>query len=87
MKVGDILICKKEMHILIFNEIVYTKNKGYKIYNISYYRSIDPIFYLIANNNKPGTYFSNDKNDKNYSYIFEYFYTKEEIRSLKLNSI
>jgi len=71
MKPGDILICKIELD----GYICLTKGNSYKITDINY---DFPIYIEIKDD-------CNDYEDV--SLYLEYFYTKEEIRKLKLESL
>ena len=83
MKVGDKLICKNR---LIYKHIHITKNEVYLISDIDEnepYVSVDIedsglCFYL----NKDTKYLIEDV-----FYLWDYFYTQEELRLLKLNSL
>ena len=80
LQVDDILICKK---MLRYNYQMYTINKNYTI------KIIYPLLIQISINdyNDDGLFFSLSKEENKGIYIFDYFYTKDELRSLKLNTI
>lgn len=79
MKKDDIVICKQTFYNFIMQRISFTKNKSYKI------DYIDKYYIWIYDNEDWSEYMVlSDKSDRNF---LDYFYTKEEIRLLKLNSL
>ena len=84
MKKGDVLICKKD------KELIYTKNSKYIIVNILI-DDTDTDEQFIQVSFKPGfgEWFYTKKRDFFHTkekYIWDYFYTTEELRKLKLES-
>ena len=78
-KEGDILICKKEAR---YNTIFLIKNKSYKIDTI-----LDNNRIAVIDETVTYIYFKTDDED-GYDFKFsETFYTKEELRLLKLESL
>ena len=94
-KIIDTIICKKDLtYKKMFGDesIYFEKNKTYAIYDIE----ADGDYYIadIEYENSDiedyyGLWFYNEKsNDKTeINYIYDYFYTKEELRLLKLKSL
>lgn len=79
MKTNEIVICKQTFYNSILKRISFTKNKSYKI------DLIDKYYIWIDDDEYWSEYmFLSDKSDRNFS---DYFYNKEEIRLLKLNSL
>jgi len=77
MKIDDIIICKKEMSS---HNALFIPNNKYKITQI---RNNDKLYYITDDNNE--LYFVDNHHSP--FYIFDYFYTLDEIRLIKLNSL
>jgi len=75
LQVGDKIICKKECNTL-------TIGKSYEI--ISTENIELEICYYILDDNNQSDWFSTNKGS---FYIHKYFYTQEELRLLKLESL
>ncbi|MCK9445889.1 hypothetical protein M0Q50_03255 [bacterium] len=78
MKTGDIIICKKDKDISLI------KNKKYVIFNSeSDYFTYHPII-IICEDKKLYGFTQNNELD---NYFYDYFYTEEELRKMKLDSL
>ena len=79
MKKGDVLICKKD------KDILYKKNNNYIVCEklLNYYGND---FIQILYTPEFGEWFILNNNE-NHKYIWDYFYTTEELRKLKLESL
>lgn len=92
MVVGDIILCKKDL-MVTFNfcdNIYYYKNKSYIIMEKcnKYIEEIGVFYYVFDPEKGDAVWLSGNMNKKsNLENIYEYFYTPEEIRILKLDSI
>ena len=79
LKIGDKLLCKK-------NYIIFRKEKlyFYEILNVEY-----EIINIICEKQSiyNSWYFSLDPNDKLWDYIWDYFYTPQEVRKMKLKKL
>jgi hypothetical protein len=91
MKVGDVLLCKKECE---YEKIKFEKNKKYTISEIDFYQENMDSIYMDCLGDKTildqfGLWFSFNESDKYdvIKYIWEHFYKPEEIRTLKLESL
>ena len=74
MKVGDTLICK------IKNSSIIKYNQSYKIIDINNNSiSVDIGVAYVT--------FNLDEEDEYEKYLYEFFYTKEELRLLKIKSL
>ena len=86
MKVGDKLIYKLDEHkegdTFDITDDAYYFNKSYEIIDINRYVNKR---YIIINELGDKDYFCEDKFDP--YYIWDYFYTKEELRLKKLESL
>lgn len=93
MIVGDTLVCKREIQ---FRSLKFVKDKSYKIHTIDLNRGkIDSIYIdclgdkSVVDNFGLWFHINEDitiKTGVTY-YIYDYFYTQEEIRKLKLDSL
>ena len=81
MKEGDILICKKD---IIFNGYSYTKNKHYTISSIDINNYV--VFITHTNNYNIGMWFYYYNKPHTWQ-LFDYFYTQDELRQFKLNTL
>jgi hypothetical protein len=81
MKIGDKLICKKSVSEI---QDRLTLNKNYIIYNI-FGDSVDDYIVVVENDNNSKTFFLTDSNS--FWYIWDYFYTKDELRIKKLKTL
>ena len=87
LKEGDILICKK--HLFYYDDLACKKNKSYKIYMIfdvlnDLGENID--YFMILSDSGAIPVYDNNKNINN-KYVYDYFYTQQELRLLKLESL
>ena len=79
LKVGDKLLCKNTKNII-------KKNKYYIIFNID--NTYSHQWLLLQYKNVSGRYDWYSSNPKNHSwYIWDYFYTTQEVRKLKLKQL
>lgn len=78
MKKNDLVICKKTRKN--GEKYIFIKDRKYKILNISYYNNV------MIESEYSDIFAFNFNSDMQY-YIYDYFYTKEELRKLKLNSL
>ena len=77
LKVGDVLVCKKNIKLFEFDKKDYfIKNFKYDIDKINSDMLIIKNFELTMN-----------KKDGSYPYIYDYFYTLKELRLKKLKSL
>lgn len=91
MNKGDKLLCKKSLKINLGYGYTYffEVDKYYEIINVYFFQDI---YYIDINFQGNDVYcfhmITNNKilND-NYTYIYEYFYSKDEIRKIKLDTI
>ncbi|MCK9446680.1 hypothetical protein M0Q50_07440 [bacterium] len=81
MKVGDIIVCKEDY--IVYNSKTHTKGNKYKILDI---RIDDMIVISTDSNTKHGLNFSIDNIDSVF-HLYKYFYTIQELRKLKLETI
>jgi hypothetical protein len=81
MKIGDKLICKKSVSEI---QDRLTLNKNYIIYDI-FGDSVDDYIVVVENDNNSKTFFLTDSNS--FWYIWDYFYTKDELRIKKLKTL
>lgn len=90
MNKGDKLLCKKNLKLNLGYTYFFEVDKYYEVISVTLFQDIYYIdinfrsndvycFHMPINNNKT-------LND-NYTYIYEYFYSKDEIRKLKLDTI
>ncbi|MCK9447247.1 hypothetical protein M0Q50_10390 [bacterium] len=90
MKKGDVLLCKKECK---YEKIKFEKNKKYTISEIDYNKGNIDSIYMDCLGDKTildqfGLWFDFNENENEViKYIWDYFYTTEEIRKLKLESL
>ena len=84
MKPGDKLLCKRSFVGWGNGEsLLYTKGKCYEMLGIGIDGSI-----AIYHNRNPGYHmFDLTNSDKTQIYLFDFFYTTEELRLLKLESL
>jgi len=77
LQVGDTLICK---NVIDFFEI----NNTYTIRHIDTFGD-----FFIGHNNKFGEFANTTKSSKLYEipFLYDYFYTKDELRLKKINSL
>lgn len=61
---------------------MFMKNKYYQIYN----EIDDNIFIVISESDRKIVFDNNDDNNNNW-YLYDFFYTEEDIRKFKLNSL
>jgi hypothetical protein len=61
---------------------MFMKNKHYQIYN-----EIDDNIFIVISEIDRKIVFDNNEDGDNHWYIYDYFYTEEEIRKFKLNSL
>ena len=79
MKVGDSLICKKDYDYKYEGEnYTFYKNNLYKIENIDDSITFENIYW---------SFFITNNNDDFTPYLWDYFYTQEELRQLKIESL
>lgn len=79
LKKGDILICKHYSKYVPLE--LYNSYEIILIFNVS-----DEYVRIVINyNNQYNDVFCTDKNDS--MYIYKYFYTKQELRKLKLEKL
>ena len=81
MKENDTIICKQDFYNNLLRKTSFLKNKPYKIYEIN---EIIGLIWIIDEDDNNEYFFLVDKSYKNY---IEWFYTPEELRTLKLESI
>ncbi|MCK9446295.1 hypothetical protein M0Q50_05325 [bacterium] len=89
MKVNNTVLCKENLMYEKERSVYFIKNKKYTIL------AGDGKFIFIScrNDDDIGLWFQIDKNENEYKYndnyldFYEYFYTQEEIRLLKLESL
>ena len=74
------LICKKSFIKFRYGREIFIKNNTYDIVEIDCYQN-----YLIISSPGHGRWFTNNKYS-HYDNIYEYFYSPDEMRLLKLNS-
>ncbi|MCK9446296.1 hypothetical protein M0Q50_05330 [bacterium] len=90
MVVGDFILCKKDL-MITFNfcdNVYYYKNKSYVIIETcTKYIEETGIFYYVFDTEKGDAIWLSGNKKSNLENIHEYFYTPEEIRLLKLDSI
>jgi len=82
MNKGDKLICKKDYKYRY-------EEKTYVLYKNDIYRidSIDDVYSVITFENLQWAFFLDDLDDDFSPYLYKYFYTPEELRQLKLESL
>jgi len=88
LNIGDKLLCKNDLKSLVSNNTSLLFFKKGKYYVVDEIRLINDIF---VDYNEYFYYIIDDNNER-YSfwmerYLYTYFYTKNEIRSMKLNEI
>jgi hypothetical protein len=78
LNIGDELLCKKSL----FDETIidFESNKYYKIYNIKIFFENIYVYYMIDINNDIFEFHTEDN-------LYDYFYTKNEERKIKLNNL
>jgi len=79
MKKGDKLICKKYCNYE--NRTIFYTNKYYSINCV-----VNDNCILVSDDNNKFLWFTIEKHG-NFKYLYEYFYTQEELRILKLESL
>ena len=81
--VGDKLYCKET---IIYNSNKFVKGRFYNIEQQEY--SAGCIFYYISCNDYGGWFYINKKDfETKFYYIWDYFYTTQELRKLKLDKL
>jgi len=81
LKIGDILLCKKDY---IYSKISFSINKKYEIIQIVYNsleNNNNSVYYYVYDDNNSSIEIRNDE-DMN-----RYFYTNQEVRNMKLKKI